>query len=252
MPGAGSTRQQVAPGSRQQAAGSRQHQAAGSTRQHQAAPGSTRQHQAGAGSSRQQQASAKSSRQQQAVAAAAACAAMAFFIWEEPRLQSTGYVDTYVISIGTKSKAICRRQSKEEAHRVMHMLQQSALTTLPEPKQYLKTEQLPTVVLLPEALLPARKGTGHRAKDQARTQCGVRGVAAKRPSAWVCSIGFLLGLLFTPRKSFSHAHAIKLRWEAKEQFEHRFESAALHFHAEHHGKGRCDGAFGLQRLGQAT
>ncbi|CAE7324741.1 unnamed protein product [Symbiodinium sp. CCMP2456] len=61
-----------------------------------------------------------------------------FFVWSEPRLGSTGFKDTYVVSIGTKSKAICRRQDQAEAERLRVKLEASKLTTVPELKDFLK------------------------------------------------------------------------------------------------------------------
>ena len=61
-----------------------------------------------------------------------------FFVWSEPRLCSTGFKDTFVVSIGTKSKAICRRQDKAEAERLRVKLEASKLTTVPELKDFLK------------------------------------------------------------------------------------------------------------------
>ena len=44
-----------------------------------------------------------------------------------------------------------------------------------------------------------------------------------------------------------HFRCYEFAWAIKEQCDKRFENVILNFHAEHHGTGRCDGAFGLQR-----
>lgn len=44
-----------------------------------------------------------------------------------------------------------------------------------------------------------------------------------------------------------HFRSYELLWNLVEQCRDRFPHVTLHVFAEHHGKGRCDGAFGLQR-----
>ena len=43
---------------------------------------------------------------------------MSFYLWEEPRRSATGVTITHVLSVGSKSKWICRRQDKEEILRL--------------------------------------------------------------------------------------------------------------------------------------
>eukprot|EP00435_Cladocopium_sp_Y103_P031476 s1340_g8.t1 len=45
----------------------------------------------------------------------------------------------------------------------------------------------------------------------------------------------------------AHFRSYEFLWNLVEQCRDRFPHVTLHFFAEHHGKGRCDGAFGLQR-----
>ena len=45
----------------------------------------------------------------------------------------------------------------------------------------------------------------------------------------------------------AHFRSYEFLWNLSEQCEKRFKRVRLHYFAEHHGKGRCDGTFGLQR-----
>ena len=57
-----------------------------------------------------------------------------YFIWKEERLQASGYAKTYVLSFGSKTCAICRRNDRTELERLMDPCQSSGLKTLPELK----------------------------------------------------------------------------------------------------------------------
>ena len=61
-------------------------------------------------------------------------------------------------SIGTKSKAICRRQDKVEAERLRVKLEASKFTTVPELKDFLKK-------------LLAEVGVGSRRSSLCKSQC---------------------------------------------------------------------------------
>ena len=63
---------------------------------------------------------------------------MGFFIWEEERLQARGYVTTYVLSHGSRTRAICRRQCRSTLEGILKNCQASGLETLPELKAFVK------------------------------------------------------------------------------------------------------------------
>ena len=60
------------------------------------------------------------------------------FIWEETRLTSRGVVQTHVLSLGTQSKYICRRQSKDEITRALKACEASGFQTVAELKQVVR------------------------------------------------------------------------------------------------------------------
>lgn len=63
---------------------------------------------------------------------------MSFYLWEEPRLAATGVTITHVLSVGSKSKWICRRQDKEEILRLKKICEDSKLETVQELKDLVK------------------------------------------------------------------------------------------------------------------
>ena len=84
---------------------------------------------------------------------------MGFFIWEEERLQARGYVTTYVLSHGSRTRAICRRQCRSTLEGILKNCQASGLETLPELKAFVKkggTEDVDIIEITErfEALFP--------------------------------------------------------------------------------------------------
>ncbi|CAJ1371866.1 unnamed protein product [Effrenium voratum] len=60
------------------------------------------------------------------------------FVWQEPRLQSTGVVITHVLSLRTKTARIASRQDEAEAKRLLQLCLEVTDPTLQQLKQICK------------------------------------------------------------------------------------------------------------------
>ena len=61
-----------------------------------------------------------------------------FLVWEEPRLTASGFVTTFVLSVGSKSRWVCRRQDEAELRRLKELCEKSGLETIPTSKELVK------------------------------------------------------------------------------------------------------------------
>ena len=61
-----------------------------------------------------------------------------FLVWEEPRLTASGFVTTFVLSVGSKSRWVCRRQDEGELRRLKELCEKSGLETIHELKELVK------------------------------------------------------------------------------------------------------------------